>query len=384
MNLPNLFPGVRTTARNIFISYRVQDTAGETGRLVDALKERFDEKQLFIDIEKIEPGLDFSQVISRSLDACDVMLAIIGPNWLGVQPGSSTPRIQDPHDWVRQEISTALKRNIRVIPVLVDGAVLPEAGQLPEDLKPLLMRQAYEVSNKRWKYDIEQLMDFLEKSVGIPAKSRRGPPPPVAQKPWLRNNLGWIILVGALVAFIWMLKSGIPALTDPEGQNRVQDINQLPKPDTSGSGKGQAIPTDQTVVDADNTVVDQQAGKDQQPLTGQEPPLVVKQQPPVVDQQPPVWVHGTWVDVSSNFLVITQEGNALSLKGYDLTGYPIGSGSGAIQNGTISFDFHHQTPYINQYLTFRLTLSPDGRYLNGTQTYQATGISAPFYLTKVQ
>lgn len=391
MNLPNLFPGARTTARNIFISYRVQDTAGETGRLVDALKERFDEKQIFIDIEKIEPGLDFSQVISRSLDACDVMLAIIGPNWLGAQPGSDTLRIQSPQDWVRQEISTALKRNIRVIPVLVDGAAMPPAGQLPDDLKPLLMRQAYEVSNKRWKYDTGQLMDFLEKSVGIPAKSRQVPAPPVARKSWLRSNLGWIVLVAGLAAFIWVLYRGITALTDPEVQKMVQDLNQVTGPDSVGTAHN--LPPDHTVADVEKTVVNQEEGKgreqqaptaDQQQVVRQEPPAVGKQESPPVYQQPAALVHGTWIDVNGNFVVFSQQGSAFTVKGYTIGGYPIGSGSGVIQHGEISFDFHYQAGNVSQYLVFRVSLSPDGRYMNGTQTYQATGISTPFYLTKVQ
>src|SRR5688500_1884326 len=91
--------------KNIFISYRVNDTAGETGRLVDSLKHYFDEDQIFMDIDKIEPGVDFSEVISKSLSSCDVLLAIIGPNWLGGREVQGTPRIHQPNDWVRLEIS---------------------------------------------------------------------------------------------------------------------------------------------------------------------------------------------------------------------------------------------------------------------------------------
>ena len=103
-----------------------------------------------------------------------MLLAIIGPGWQGLNATTNKSRIQNADDWVRIEISTALKRNIRVVPVLVDGGSLPSEDELPEDLKPLVKRQAYEISNKRWKYDTEQLIRFLIK-IGIPTKPI-GPP----------------------------------------------------------------------------------------------------------------------------------------------------------------------------------------------------------------
>ncbi len=102
--------GKNTSRKNIFISYPEKDTAGETGRLVDALKDHFYEEQIFMDIEKIEPGTDFTQAIATSLESCDVMLAVIGPNWLGRIEETGKYRIQDPNDWVRLKVSTALQR----------------------------------------------------------------------------------------------------------------------------------------------------------------------------------------------------------------------------------------------------------------------------------
>ena len=142
-----------TIRKNIFISYRVKDTQVATGRLIDALKLHISENQIFMDIDKIEPGLDFTQVISKYLNSSEIMLAIIGPDWMAYNAEKQTYRINDNNDWVRKEIATAWQRNIRVIPILIDGGTTPEEEQLPEDLKPLLLRQAYEISNKRWKYD---------------------------------------------------------------------------------------------------------------------------------------------------------------------------------------------------------------------------------------
>lgn len=164
-----MFKPVNKIKRNIFINYRVHDTAGETGRLVDRLKQHFDDDQIFMDIEKIEPGLDFTKAISKSLESCHLMLAIIGPEWLGKD--GNTSRIKNSNDWVKTEISTALGRDIRVIPVLVDGAELPSSEDLPPELQPLLLRQSYEISNKRWDYDTEQLIAFLIKSGITPKKS---------------------------------------------------------------------------------------------------------------------------------------------------------------------------------------------------------------------
>jgi hypothetical protein len=113
--------------KNIFISYREKDSAGEAGRLVDSLKEHFVNDQIFMDIDKIEPGVDFTDAISNSLESCDVMLAIIGPRWMGDTKQMS--RIKNDGDWVRLEIATALARNIRVVPVLVDGADLPTSEE---------------------------------------------------------------------------------------------------------------------------------------------------------------------------------------------------------------------------------------------------------------
>ena len=192
MNTNN--PSQRTKGKpgkNIFISYREKDSAGEAGRLVDSLKEHFEDDQIFMDIDKIEPGVDFSDAISHSLECCDVMLAIIGPRWMGDTKQIS--RIKNDGDWVRLEIATALARNIRVVPVLVDGAELPTAEELPDDLQPLLKRQAYEISNKRWRYDTDQLIEFLEKNVGVMPRRKEVPKP--VKKVSLPGTVKWIFLI---------------------------------------------------------------------------------------------------------------------------------------------------------------------------------------------
>src|SRR5262249_5249834 len=119
----------------IFISYRRDDSRHAAGRLVDRLAQIFPRGQLFMDVDAIEPGLDFAKVIDAKLEACDVVLAVIGPNWATSRDESGGLRLADPDDFVRLELEAALKRDIRVIPVLVDGAKIPKGDGLPDGLK---------------------------------------------------------------------------------------------------------------------------------------------------------------------------------------------------------------------------------------------------------
>lgn len=145
----------------IFISYRREDSAGWTGRLSEQLKVRFGSKSIFMDIDTIAPGVDFTDALQKAMSSCNVLLAIIGPNWATATDKCGNLRIEDPNDWVRVEIAAALKRNIRVIPVLVGGATIPTMDILPDELDPLAHRQAHEVTDKRWNFDVEQLLKAL-------------------------------------------------------------------------------------------------------------------------------------------------------------------------------------------------------------------------------
>ncbi|MDR4463065.1 MAG: toll/interleukin-1 receptor domain-containing protein [Nitrospira sp.] len=146
----------------IFISYRREDSAGWTGRLSEQLKSRFGSKYIFIDIDTIAPGVDFTDALQKAVSSCNVLLAVIGPKWATATDKSGKLRIEDPNDWVRVEIAAALKRNIQVIPVLVGGATIPTMDFLPDELDPLAHRQAHEVTDKRWNFDVEQLIRTLQ------------------------------------------------------------------------------------------------------------------------------------------------------------------------------------------------------------------------------
>lgn len=149
----------------IFISYRREDTSGESGRLKDKLEQVFGKENIFYDVETLEAGLNFDQSIAKALNESTVLLAMIGPHWLKTADSKGEKRLLKANDWVRKEIAEALKREIRVIPVLVNGAEMPDPDELPEDLKDLTFRHAQELSSSRWNYDVGVLSNILEKII---------------------------------------------------------------------------------------------------------------------------------------------------------------------------------------------------------------------------
>jgi len=141
----------------IFISYRRVDSEGYVGRLYDQLLQYFDEREIFRDLDTIQPGEDFVAAIERVIGICDALIAVIGPQWLTIRDQNGYRRLDNPNDYVRLEISTALKRNILVLPVLVAKATMPQKSDLPNDLSDLSRRNAIELSNDRFSFDVERI-----------------------------------------------------------------------------------------------------------------------------------------------------------------------------------------------------------------------------------
>jgi hypothetical protein len=157
---------------SIFLSYRRDDSEGQAGRLYDDLVADFGSDSVFMDVAAIQPGRDFRKSIDQSLNSCGVFLSLIGKSWLTAKDTSGQRRLDDPADFVRIETAAALKRDIPVIPVLVQGASAPKSDQLPDDLKELAFRNAVELTHARWASDIQVLIKALR-----PHISQSGPKP---------------------------------------------------------------------------------------------------------------------------------------------------------------------------------------------------------------
>lgn len=159
----------RTIPIGVFISYRRDDTAAYTGRLYDSLSKRIDKNRLFMDLDKIPGGVDFVEAMNTAIDSAEAMIVVIGPKWLTSAHGDGPPRIQDPGDFVHQELALGLQRGIRVFPVLVGGATMPSESDLPEGLSGFALRNAREISDSRWSHDVGQLIEDL---VSVPSAKR--------------------------------------------------------------------------------------------------------------------------------------------------------------------------------------------------------------------
>ena len=152
--------------RAIFISYRRDDSEGESGRLFDDLVRAYGDDSVFMDVAGIQPGLDFRKAIDDNVASCGVLLAVIGPTWATVSGSDGSRRLENQNDYVRLEIGSALKRGIPVIPVLVHEAHMPPLEQLPDDLKDLRYRNSVELTHARWNSDVALLVAALKSYVG--------------------------------------------------------------------------------------------------------------------------------------------------------------------------------------------------------------------------
>ena len=160
--------GVTNPSRGngIFISYRRRDEPNFTGRLYDRLVARFGTGRVFMDIDSIELGVDFSVVIESSLRRCAVMLVVIGGDWLNATDEQGRRRLANPGDYVRLEIESGLSSpGVRVIPILVEGATIPVETQLPPSLVALSRRNGIDMSHMRFSADVDRLFKALERVI---------------------------------------------------------------------------------------------------------------------------------------------------------------------------------------------------------------------------
>jgi hypothetical protein len=183
---------MRRRAPRVFVSYRREDASGHAGRLYDALAERFGDENVFMDVDTIEVGADFAETITRAVTSCDALIALIGRDWATVKDETGRRRIDDPDDFVRLELETALERDIAVLPVCVRGASYPTEEDLPPPLAPLARRQGTDLRDTAWRDDVRRLIERLE-SIVRPGAARR--------RPWWRTRRA-LAAVAVLVAVV--------------------------------------------------------------------------------------------------------------------------------------------------------------------------------------
>lgn len=191
------------TSSRIFINYRRGTSAAAAGRLFDHMTKKFEQGRVFMDVDAIEPGVDFVDTLDEQLAHCSAFVAVITPGWLDLKDARGERRLDNEQDHVRAEIEAALRRKIRVVPVLIDGASMPKAKDLPPSIEAFARRNAFEVSHHRFAEDVERLAQSLQRATGIPIRSLE--PAQNGTSPSANNNASAATTAaqGSSVADLW-------------------------------------------------------------------------------------------------------------------------------------------------------------------------------------
>jgi hypothetical protein len=188
----------------IFISYRRDDAAPWAGRIHERLSRHFGRHELFMDVDNIPPGFDFVKILDQQVGQCDVLLAIIGKDWLTANERGER-RLDDPKDFVRIELESALNRDVRVIPVLVDGASMPREQDLPPSLHSLVRRQAWPLSHARFGSELDSLLKVLPTDRSGMIQEAKGQQKPSTTLATLSDTTLYVLTALALVLGIFLV-----------------------------------------------------------------------------------------------------------------------------------------------------------------------------------
>lgn len=323
----------------IFISYRREDTSGESGRLKDKLEQVFGKENIFYDVETLEAGLNFDESIAKALNESKVLLAMIGPHWLKAVDSNGVKRITKPEDWVRKEISEALKMNLRVIPVLVNGAEMPDPSGLPDDLKELSLKHAQELSSSRWNYDVGELTKVLEKIITkapTPKETPQNshsviPPIPKPKSYWAKNYLWYL---GGFVGLVFLVQMCNNLMnTTYQDIVPVEESQSLVAENESDNSENQELPLPENAVQLPETNSSGTSLEDQRTNNPDGNEIYNS----LTLQDVPDFSGKWWIrleGVRSGYFQITQNGPEFSFISYYFDS-PIGEGLGVFENGVL-------------------------------------------------
>jgi hypothetical protein len=235
-------------ADKIFLSYRRFDTAGTTGRLHDYLVKEFGEKMVFKDVNDIPAGVDFRKVLGKEILESKIVLVMIGQHYTSVKNNNGERRLFDHNDFVRIEVETAIHMNKIVIPVLVDGAVMPSNNDLPTELQDLVNFNAVVISHDRWKSDVGELMkkiryhlpdqtkkDSTTHQRSKPHSQSDVPPvaPPVQKRSWLVPALLGVVATFVILMVIGLMMEDEPSISDnnvnPPEEKEITESTKTPQ-----------------------------------------------------------------------------------------------------------------------------------------------------------
>ena len=245
-------PPPEAPTQRVFINYRRGDSQAAAGRLYDQLLRYFGRDQLFMDVDAMEPGTDFVNRLDQEVGNCSAFIAVIGPAWVNAAGSDGRRRLDNPGDYVRVEIESALKRDIRVIPVLVDGASMPQPSDLPPSLQPLARRHAVEVAHHRFASDCDTLAQSIERAIRgptppLPAQAVVPPPPPadaghgarlswpqvifsftgrISRRQYLIGMLGMLAVALTFAAALGVTVQMVLATADRTAESRLVDLMQ--------------------------------------------------------------------------------------------------------------------------------------------------------------
>jgi hypothetical protein len=191
--------------RTVFVSYRRGDSEGQARALSFDLVKLIGKDSVFMDVDSIALGQDFRRVLHERLESCDLMLALIGPGWLDAKDAAGNRRLESATDLVRQEIAGALKRNIPVTPVLLQGAQMPPPERLPEDIKELVYRNGFELGHSTWESDVREMVKRLgldkESATPVHVPHEAHANPAVLTVPGRFNTL-WVLAIFVVIAIV--------------------------------------------------------------------------------------------------------------------------------------------------------------------------------------